>query len=57
MTCAPQVFRTEHWSRTLGARRALPLMAAVLSTTCLLAVAATLAAHPGQVGRGASALV
>lgn len=41
-----QVFRTEHWSRTLGSRMLLPLMSIVLSTTCAAALAATVATHP-----------
>ncbi|GAB4815296.1 hypothetical protein N2152v2_002342 [Parachlorella kessleri] len=42
-----QVFRTEHWARTLGARRALPLMSVVLAVTMACSLGVAVFAHPG----------
>jgi drug/metabolite transporter (DMT)-like permease len=41
-----QMYRTEHWSRRLGKRALLPLMATVLATTAGVAGLAALATHP-----------
>lgn len=46
--CLPlQVFRTEHWARTLGPKRALPLMSVVLAVTMACSLGAAVVAHPG----------
>jgi hypothetical protein len=48
--CSPpsplQVFRTEHWARTLGPKRALPLMSVVLAVTMACSLGAAVVAHP-----------
>uniref|UniRef100_A0A1D1ZRG9 EamA domain-containing protein n=1 Tax=Auxenochlorella protothecoides TaxID=3075 RepID=A0A1D1ZRG9_AUXPR len=41
-----QIFRTEHWSRRLGADSSLPLMSVVLTTTMAASAGAVAILHP-----------
>ncbi len=41
-----QVFRCEHWARTVGPRHALPMMSVVLAVTMVASLGASVLTHP-----------